>query len=179
MRLTILFHETTFRDEVTEVLRKLLPDEPNVGSIHHVGPEGVNIASYNLPWRNDQDLVVGVFPEGTAVSFAAQRAYNEWQRKFPDPSEIQRTQQIPTLEETNPIHHPDPIQRTIGGMVVAVLYVAFSLTYTKDASKLLKGYPDNWLVLTDPTDGAVGEMFHAHGEEYNSEIADTPNGVIH
>lgn len=179
MRLTILFHETAFREEVTEILRKLLPDEPNVESIHHVGLEGVNIATYNLPWRKDSDLVVGVFPEGTPVQFIAQRAFSEWQRKFPDASTIQLRQQIPTLEETNPIQHPDPVLRTIGNLVVSVLYVTFSLTYRKDLCKLLTGYPENWLVLTDHSDGGVGEMFHIHAEEYETEKESNDPGVIH
>lgn len=179
MRLTILFHETTFREEVTAVLRQLLPDEPNVEAIHHVGLEGVNIATYNLPWRKDPDLVVGVFPEGTPVRFIAQRAFSEWQRKFPDARAIRASGSIPTLEETNPIQHSDPVLRTIGGVVVSVLYVTFSLTYRKDLCELLTGYPENWLVLTDHTDGGVGEMFHIYAEEYNSEIESSNPGVVH
>ena len=179
MRLTILFHETTFREGVTAVLQRLLPDEPNVEAIHHVDDEGVNIATYNLPWREDPDLVVGVFPEGTPVRFIAQRAFSELQRKFQDARTIQLRQQIPTLEETNPIQHPDPVLRTIGNLVVTVLYVTFSLTYRKDICELLKGYPENWLVLTDHTDGAISELLIELAEEYNSEIADINDGVTH
>ena len=179
MRLTILFHETTFREGVTAVLHRLLPEVQNVEAIHHVDDEGVNIATYNLPWRKDPDLVVGVYPEGTPVAFTAMRAFREWQRKFPDVSEIQRTHTIPTLEETNAIQLPDPILRGIANIVVTVLYVTFSLTYRKDICELLKGYPENWLVLTDRTDGVISELLIKHAEEYNSEIADINDGVTH
>lgn len=168
MRLTIIFYETTFREQVTEILRKLLPDEPNVESIHQVGPEGVNVATYNLPWSKDQDLFVGVFPEGTPVRFISERTHREWRQKFPDARQIQQTQTIPSLEEMNPIRHPDKVIRTVGTMVTAALYVTFSQTFEKDIAELLSGYPDNWFVLTDHTDGKLGETFHEHAEEYNS-----------
>lgn len=179
MRLTIVFHETTLPDEVTKILQTLLPDEYNVESIHNVPDEGVNIATYNLPWRTDQDLFVAVFPEGTPAAFMAQRTYQEWQRKFPSSEEIRRTRRVPTLDEMNPIRHADPVMRTIGGVIATVLYVTFSCTYSKDACELLKGYPEHWVVTTDHTQGKLGEMFHSHAEEYESEIESSDSGAIH